>query len=60
MPKDCLGEEKERLALYVLQQENLVPEHIEKRPLFNSVQPGVPQVSKCIIKLCANILVNIL
>lgn len=46
LPRDCLGEEKERLALHVLKQQNLVAEHIEKRPLYNPVQPGVPQVGR--------------
>ena len=44
-----LGAEKERLALHILRNEEwdqgwcLVPEHIEKRTLYNPSQPGISQ-----------------
>ena len=38
-----VGEDEERLALYILHQFCLCPEHIETRPLFNSLQPFIEQ-----------------
>lgn len=34
---------KQHLALQVLRQKNLVPEHIETRNLYNAMQPGISQ-----------------
>eukprot|EP00731_Ephydatia_muelleri_P021451 Em0014g42a len=48
-PNPHLGAEKERLALHILrnvewdQGWSLVPEHIEKRTLYNPSQPGISQ-----------------
>ena len=40
------GKEKSRLALYVLNQLNIVPEHVETRGLYNKTQqPTMEQVS---------------
>jgi len=46
-----LGEAKERLALHVLnylpgnKHIPLVPEHIETRPIYSPLQPGIEQAS---------------
>ena len=38
-----VGEDEERLALYILHRLRLCPEHIEIRPLFDSLQPFIEQ-----------------
>ncbi|XP_058134096.1 fer-1-like protein 5 [Dasypus novemcinctus] len=38
-----LGSRKERLALYLLHTQGLVPEHVETRTLYSDSQPGIDQ-----------------
>ncbi|ELV11536.1 Fer-1-like protein 5 [Tupaia chinensis] len=38
-----LGSKKERLALYILNTQRLVPEHVETRTLYSDSQPGIDQ-----------------
>ncbi|XP_036606427.1 fer-1-like protein 5 [Trichosurus vulpecula] len=42
-PIKYLGSPKERLALYLLQAQGQVPEHVETRTLYSNTQPGIDQ-----------------
>ena len=42
-PTPEMGPEDERLCLYILNLFPLVKEHVERRPLYNSLQPNIAQ-----------------
>lgn len=53
LPKEDIGDPKQRLALHVIKAEcKFVPEHVEKRTLYNPISPKVPQVQTTLAIVC--------
>ena len=57
IPNETMGPPPERLALHVLNTFPVVKEHVETRPLYNPLQPGIDQVTnnKSLFTLAANL-----
>ena len=50
-PTEEMGPPDERLALHVLNCFPIIKEHVERRPLYSMLQPGIEQV-RCVLFLC--------
>ena len=50
-PTEEMGPPDERLALHVLNCFPIIKEHVERRPLYSMLQPGIEQVC-CVLILC--------